>query len=98
MEIKDYCKNVDVELSQWQGKINDIIRNIDNLPSGNKQRMLEDVNGLHILMTELSERIDNLRNQCPISWEPVTEAESFPDPKFNFNDKAHVHFDYDIGG
>ena len=98
MDIKNYCKNVGIELSQWQGKANDIVRKIDNLPSGNKQRMLEDVNSLHILMTELCDRIEKLRTECPIAWEPIMEDEVFHDPEFNFNDKAHVNFDYDFGG
>jgi len=98
MEIKDYCRNVDIELSQWQEKINDVLSNIDNLPTGKKQRMLEDVNGLHIVMTELRDRIEKLRTECPISWEPEWEDVSFRDPGYNFNDKASVNFDYDFGG
>ena len=98
MENKDYCRNVDIELSQWQEKINDVLSNIDNLPTGKKQRMLEDVNGLHIVMTELRDRIEKLRTECPISWEPEWEDVSFRDPGYNFNDKASVNFDYDFGG
>ena len=98
MEIKDYCKNVDMELSQWQGKIYDVVSKIDSLPTGNKQRMLEDVNGLHIIMTELCDRIEKLRTECPISWEPEKEDVAFHEPAFNFNDKANVNFDYDYGG
>ena len=100
MEIKDYCKNVDRELTQWQGKIYDVVNKIDSLPTGNKQRMFEDVNGLHIIMAELGDRIDKLRTECPISWEPEKEDASFHDPKFNynFNDTANVHFDYEFGG
>ena len=70
MEIKDYCKNVDVELSRWQGKFFDVVNRFDQMSTGSKQRVFEDVNGLHIVLAELDDRLATLRNQCPIAWKP----------------------------
>ena len=70
MDIQDYCKNVDIELSTWRAKLNDVMRQMDDLPTGDKQRMYEKVNGLHIIVTELDERIDQLRTKCPTEWTP----------------------------
>ncbi len=48
MEVKDYCKNVDIELTAWKAKLYNVIRRMDELPTGAKQRMFENVNGLPI--------------------------------------------------
>ena len=70
MDVQDYCKNVDIELSTWRDKLNDVMRQVDDLPTGDKQRMLEKVSGLQIIVTELDERIDQLRTSCPTEWAP----------------------------
>ena len=70
MDVQDYCKNVDIELSTWRDKLNGVMRQVDDLPTGDKQRIFEKVNGLHIIVTELDERIDQLRTTCPTEWAP----------------------------
>jgi hypothetical protein len=77
-----------------------VISKIEHLPSGDKQRMYEEVNGLHIIMAELEERINKLRTECPTEWKPAQEKVSgkFTDPENRHNDTVGVHFDYDFGG
>jgi hypothetical protein len=70
MDVKNYCKNVDIELNAWRAKLYNVMRQMDDLPTGDKQRMYEKVNGLHIIVTELDERIDQLRTKCPTEWTP----------------------------
>ena len=70
MDVKDYCKNVDIELNAWRAKLYNVMRQMDDLPTGEKQRVYEQVNGLHIIVTELDERIDQLRTKCPTEWTP----------------------------
>lgn len=100
MDVRDYCKNVDKELSQWRNKLDHIVHELDSMPTGIKQPLYETVNGLHILMTEMEDRIEQLRTECQISWEPETES---PNPNIagtskRFKDTKDVHFDYDFGG
>jgi hypothetical protein len=70
MEIKDYCKNVDIELTSWKAKLYDVIRRLDAMPSGHKEKVLPELEGLQIIVTELDERIDQLRTSCPTEWAP----------------------------
>ena len=70
MDVKDYCKNVDIELNAWRAKLYNVMRQMDNLPAGDKQRINEQVNGIHLIMNELDERIDQLRTKCPTEWGP----------------------------
>jgi endogenous inhibitor of DNA gyrase (YacG/DUF329 family) len=74
MDVKDYCKNVDIELNAWRAKLYNVMRQMDELPTGKKQQILEQVNGLHNIVHELDERIDQLRTSCPTEWAPERSA------------------------
>lgn len=101
MTSKDYCRTMDMELTGWKAKLYDVISKIDRLPTGDKQRMYEDVNALHIIMAELDEKIDQLRTNCPIDWKPEKEkiASKLADLGSKYGrTAANQLFDYDIGG
>ncbi len=100
MELSDYCKGVDIELTMWKAKLYDVMSRMDRLPTGNKQRMYEEVNGLHILMSELEERIEKLRRECPTEWRPDQEEirAKFSELNVKYNDTSGVLFDYNYGG
>ena len=70
MDVKEYCKNVDIELNAWRAKLYNVMRQMDELPPGEKQQIIEQVNGLHNIVNELDERIDQLRTSCPTEWAP----------------------------
>ncbi|MBW1695417.1 MAG: hypothetical protein JRH18_07100 [Deltaproteobacteria bacterium] len=77
MDVLDYCKGMEMELTAWKAKLYDLTRKVDRLSSAEKQRMLSNVEDLHILLTELEDRIENLRNECPSDpseWSPRKEA------------------------
>lgn len=100
MEVRDYCKNVGMELTLWKAKLYDVMHKMDQLPTGDKQRMYENVNDLHILMTELDDRLDMLRNECPTEWNPQREEikTKLTNLESRYNDAAGTLFDYDFGG
>lgn len=100
MELSDYCKGVDIELTMWKAKLYDVMSRMDRLPTGDKQRMYEQVNGLHIVLSELEERIEKLRKECPTAWQPEQDEirVKFSELNTKYNDTAGVLFDYDFGG
>lgn len=100
MDVKDYCKNVEMELTAWKAKLYNIMRQMDKLPTGDKQRMYEKVNGLHIIMTELDDRLDSLRTACPTEWSPERQKikGKIVDLGERYEEAAEAVFDYDIGG
>jgi len=100
MEVKDYCRNMDMELTAWKAKIYSVIRQMDSLPTGDKQRMYEKINGLHIIMTELDNRLDQLRSACPTEWNPARQEikTTMADLGHRYEEAAGELFDYDIGG
>ena len=70
MDVGAYCDSLTIELTGWKAKVYDIIRRVDKLPSGDKKKVLPQVNDLHILLEELDDRIGRLKNQCPADWSP----------------------------
>ena len=70
MDVNSYCDNLAIELTGWKAKIYDIIRKLDKLPSGDKGKILGQVNDLHVLVEEMDDRIERLKNQCPEDWSP----------------------------
>lgn len=100
MEVKDYCNNVSTELTFWKARIYDVVRKMDKQPTGNKEKIFEDINGLHIIMDEIDERLDALRNSCPTDWKPEREeiSNKLTNLSARYNDAAGVLFDYDLGG
>ncbi|MCB2215576.1 hypothetical protein [Desulfofustis glycolicus] len=100
MEVKDYCRNVEMELTIWKSRLYDIIRKMDRASTADKEKMYEDINGLHILMSELEERIDNLRTACPTDWKPDDEEikVKLDDLQSRYKEAQNVLVDYDFGG
>ena len=43
MEVKDYCLNVDMELTLWKAKIFDAIRKADHLGSAELEKVLPNI-------------------------------------------------------
>jgi predicted nuclease with TOPRIM domain len=70
MELTEYCDGVAGELSTWRGKVDEVVKRLDHVSSGDKAKVYPHVNELHMVMEELDDRIKKLRTQCPTSWEP----------------------------
>ena len=70
MDVKDYCQGVQAELTGCKAKVYDVVRKIDKMPSRDKENMVPQVNELHMIIEELTDRIDRLNNECPTQWGP----------------------------
>ena len=75
-EYKEYCDNLTFELVGWKEKIDHIVDRFDHLSTGEKERFVGEVNGLHIISDELSDRLQGLCNACEMNWEPQMEDHS----------------------
>jgi len=70
MDVKDYCKTLEAELTVWKAKVYDIIARLDKVSSGEKEKVIDQVRDLHALFVELDERISRLKRECPTEWGP----------------------------
>ena len=73
MEIKDYCSNVDMELTLWKAKIFDALRKADRLGSAELEKILPNIQDLKMVVTELEDRIHQLRVEYPLEWKPIRD-------------------------
>lgn len=71
MDVKDYCKGVEMELVAWKAKLYDMIKKIDKLGTAEREKMLPNVEDLHMFLTEMEDRINQLETECPSEWSPV---------------------------
>ena len=70
MEVKTYCDSLAIELTGWKAKVYDITRKLDKMSSGDKEKVVPEVNEMHMLIEELDDRVDRLKRECPVQWEP----------------------------
>jgi predicted nuclease with TOPRIM domain len=70
MDVTSYCENVSKELTGWKAKVDGIVQKLDKMPSGDKEKVVPQVNELHALMDEIDDRIARLKRECPAEWSP----------------------------
>lgn len=68
MELKDYCRSVEVELYGWKAKMYDMIRKVDKLRSADQDRMQSQVEVLHQHIEEMENIIHQLQTECPVEF------------------------------
>ncbi len=73
MEVMDYCRNMEIELTAWKAKMFDVMSKIDKLPSGDKDKVLPQVGELKMIVTDLDDRIAKLKTECPTEWSPIKD-------------------------
>ena len=70
MELNDYCNGVQMELTAWKAKLYDMWRKFDKLGTAEREHIQPKIEDLHMIVTELEDRISQLRNECPTEWSP----------------------------
>ena len=100
MATRDYCSSVGAELEGWSEKLHKLSSEIDNIPSINKYRLLPQIEELHIIMTELDDRLCDLMTACP-TVDRLDTMEVVPGKGAGVTDFTKTRneaFDYDFGG
>lgn len=64
MEAKNCCKTMEMELTGWKAIVYDITRKMEALPGGEKERVRSNIEDLHMLIGEMDERIEQIRENC----------------------------------
>lgn len=68
MDVKDYCSGLEMEMTAWKAKLYDLTRKVDRLGSKEKEKALASVQDLHILLAEMTDRVEQLKTECPSDW------------------------------
>jgi predicted nuclease with TOPRIM domain len=71
MDVKDFCKGMETEMTAWKAKLYDVMRKVDNLGTAEKEKVLPNIEDLHMFLEEMSERVEKLKTECPSDWSPM---------------------------
>lgn len=71
MDVKDYCKGLEIEIAAWKAKMYDLTRKFDSLGTAEKEKVRGNVEDLHMLLTEMEDRVSDLKTECPSDWSPM---------------------------
>jgi len=74
MDVKDYCGAMSMELTAWKAKMYDVVRKLDKLGTAEREKVLPNVQDIHILIEDMATRIDQLNRECPSAWSPEKTA------------------------
>jgi len=95
MASREYCTNIAEELAVWSNKLHHLSSRIDNIPSIQKYHIQPQIEELHIIMTELDDRLCEMVIECPVV-ESYSSGEV--QERVDLNDCSGQHFDCDFGG
>lgn len=65
MASREYCANVSDELEYWSGRLHELSEKFDKIPSIDKYKLQTEIEDLHILMTEMDDRLCDVMTSCP---------------------------------
>ena len=71
MDVQDYCKSMETEMTAWKAKLYDVMSKVDSLGSAEKEKILPNVEDLRMLLGEMEDRVETLKTECPSDWSPV---------------------------
>ena len=64
MQAKNCCKTMEMELTGWKAIVYDITRKMETLPGGQREAIRPNIEDLHMLIAEMDDRIDQIRENC----------------------------------
>lgn len=101
MASRVYCTNVAEELEVWSARLHNLSSEIDHIPSIDKYKLLPQIEKLHIIMTEMDDRLCDLLSSCSTVETPSEEKKYTATGKFTpvgAKGGTDESFDYDFGG
>jgi len=81
MKARNCCRTMQAELTAWKANVYDIVRKMEELPGGEKEKIRPNIEDLHMLIAEMDERIDYVRDNCT----PETGIEDIRSEKEEFD-------------
>ncbi len=92
MDVLDYCKGLENEMTAWKAKLYDVMRKVDKLGSAEKEKMLPNIEDLHLFLEEMTDRVETLKTECPSDWSPLKKE--IEDSSINMRGKYEDTMDF----
>ena len=71
MDVQDYCKSMETEMTAWKAKLYDVMRKFDKLGTAERDKILPNIEDLHMFLEEMADRVEKLKHECPTDWSPI---------------------------
>jgi hypothetical protein len=81
MKARNCCKTMQAELTAWKANVYDIVRKMEELPGGERERILPNIEDLHMLISEMDDRIEYIQDNCT----PETGIDDIRTEREDFN-------------
>jgi hypothetical protein len=62
------------ELTAWKAKMYDTVRKLDKLGTAEREKVLPNIEDMHMLIEDMATRVDQLNRECPSEWSPQKQA------------------------
>ena len=70
MDVKDYCRSIEVELHGWKTKMYDMVRKVDQLRGADQDKLTAQVDGLQKHIEDIERIVSTLQTECPADFGP----------------------------
>ena len=96
MEVKDYCRSIEVELHGWKAKMYDMVRKVDKLRCSEKEQVASKIEDLHNHITKMDRIIEQLQTESPVDFSPQKKQieKSSDDMKKKYEDAMAAVFQF----
>jgi len=74
MDMKEFCNDLSKELAGWKARLYDIISHVETLPALDRQYFAPDVNALRAVISDIEDRMRNLKVECPVDFSAAKAA------------------------
>jgi hypothetical protein len=64
MKARNCCTTMEAEVTAWKDDVYDIARKMGELSGGEKEMILSQIEDLHMLIAEMDDRIEQIRENC----------------------------------
>ena len=64
MMARNCCKTMEAELTAWKANVYDIVRKMEEMPGGTREKMTPNIEDLHMLIAEMGDRVEQIRENC----------------------------------
>ena len=68
MNVNDYCKGMEMELTAWKAKLYDVLNKFDGLGTAAKEKAFPNIENLRMVVADLEDKICDLQVECPTDW------------------------------
>lgn len=70
MDVREYCRRMDRQLSDWKAYIDQVIQAADRLPAGERKALDPMIERLQPLVSAIDAELELLKTSCPADWAP----------------------------